>query len=105
MIPKTLKVGAFTYRVITNDRGITQQGDFGETDHQSHTIRIAAMTSEPSCEETFLHEAIHTACNFSGVLEGERMTEEQFVSRISPALYTILKENGCWKWNGGTIET
>jgi len=39
---------------------------------------------------------LHACCTFAGVQENEKLTEEQFVARLSPILHTVLKENGAW---------
>lgn len=95
MIPETLKIGAKTFRV--------QQYPFlSDVEESGHCvkdrglIRIEENQPEDEKQETLLHEILHCCCGFAGIEDGEKLTEEQFISRVSPILHTVLVENGYW---------
>jgi len=93
MITK-LKVGAKTYKIRYDDL-IIDDGDVGSTHHSNGIIRIASNQTETEKEITLLHEILHTCCNFVGI-KG-KLTEEEFVTKLSPILHTVLKENNIFR--------
>ncbi len=90
MKPDTLKIGAKTYRIDYIDV-LSPDEDCGHCHHPRQLIRIDSSLPESEQEETLLHEILHTCCTFVGI-EG-KCTEEEFITRVSPILYTVLKEN------------
>ena len=99
-MPKTVKVGPFTY-VITIDQpevdheSVEHQAKFaGFSDHMTGRIVIAEGLGADHERETLLHEIIHIAMAASGLTSrsGEH-TNEDFVAGTSPFLFAALKDN------------
>lgn len=91
-VPRKLKIGASYWDVVINSRE-----ESGLCDAQGHIISLNKNLQSDEMEETLLHEIIHTACTFAGMMEEkEKYTQEEFTRRISPTLHMILKENGAW---------
>ncbi len=71
----------------------------GECLSDKTTILLSSKYSEESRKEILMHEMLHAICSISGIsVEFEDMPgcidlEEYIVSRLSPLLYTVLKEN------------
>ncbi len=63
--------------------------------HQTHEIAISSVLSEVAAEEVLVHELLHACCRFAGMDKNDTMklTEEEFVSRLSPVLHMVLSEN------------
>ena len=94
-LPKTLKVGAHTF-VVKKDPGMGERKEeaLGKVNAWECAIAIDTTLPETKQEEVFLHELIHTAHDMLGLEDNFKMTPEQWVTRVTKPLYTILKENG-----------
>ncbi len=69
----------------------------GQCNQKKHVIEIDDDLNKDEAEETALSEILHACCGFAGMLNcKEKMTEEEFVHRLSPILHSVLRENGCW---------
>lgn len=95
-LPKSVKVGGHTYRVLF-PYGFRERTDLaGQTDHQLLEMRIAEVDSSgnvrapTTVEETFIHELLHAV---DRVYNGHSLSEEQ-VMRLSEGLYQTLKDSG-----------
>ena len=86
-----VKVGCITYEV-KEDSAQHQDDRRGATYKELSEIRINPHLSSKLKEITLLHEVLHACADFTGI-ESEKLTEEQWVVRISPILLTVLKEN------------
>lgn len=86
-----IKVGTSLYKVI-EDEGEHQDGRRGSTYKELREIRINPSLSPDLKEITLLHEILHACCDFVGI-EDEKLTEEEWIVRISPILHQVLKEN------------
>jgi len=93
MLPKTVKVGFQEWEIRTDN--LVANGDCGICSKTYKTITIDQEI--PDQEETLLHELLHACCDFAGMEDDEKLTEEEFISRISPILYTVLTENKLWE--------
>jgi len=91
-IPRILKVGAGIYD-IEYDATIRDDNKVGVTYPSRRLIRIDPNVPRVNQEETFIHEMLHTCCVYAGINYSETLTEEEFISRISPILHTVLTEN------------
>ena len=91
MLPASIKIGAKKYAVRVVKKGLGS--DYGDFNPEKHLIRINANSKYEEQVETLLHEILHACCAFAGVAENETLTEEQFVSRVTPILHSVLKEN------------
>lgn len=96
IIPKSIRVGGHTYKVITDDNNhLHDNHNMGETNNPRLVIRINSDLPKSQIEETFLHELIHACLSFSGGYKQfeEPKEEEKLVEALTPILYTVLKEN------------
>ena len=94
-LPSSLKVGALYYEVnLVPKLGDWNHGADGQTWATAQEIRIDADMPETRQEMIFLHEVMHVAASFMEIGGPDKLTEEQWISRMAPILYTILKESG-----------
>jgi hypothetical protein len=89
VLPGTLKIGSTTYDIIV---GEVKDG-WGICELEKHQIRLSDTLCDEKKHEVFIHELLHVLCEFVGISDGEKLTEEQFVNRIAPILHTVLREN------------
>ena len=81
-IPKKIKVGGLTYKVLIVDQ-IDGDDASGITDPKTLTIKI--IKCHPNVmEQTFIHELLH-AINFE--------KEQEEVEFLSMSLYQVIKDN------------
>lgn len=88
-IPKTIKVGAKTYKVELTEM-LHENGSCGVTHPDLGVIQLSDKLPKDELEITFLHEVLHACWNFAGI---SRENEEEVITQLSPILYTVLKEN------------
>jgi hypothetical protein len=93
-LPKRLKLSPHTYGVKTT----TAPMNVGECDAQQHILYVSGCQSPSNQGETLLHEALHALFEQTGIkslLEKtkEEDLEEELVSRLSPPLLALLKDN------------
>ncbi len=88
-----LKVGGKRYKIIYQEYGLTCNNEYGDFDGNQQVIRIDSRNARDEQADTLLHETLHACCHFAGIDVEEKLTEEDFVTRISPILHTVLKEN------------
>lgn len=95
-IPKTLKVGAHSYKIQIKKVRDNAKGanNWGKTSFATGELFLDSELIPSMLEETFLHEICHIACYQTGLTQKlEEKEEEDIVNRISLGLYAILKEN------------
>jgi hypothetical protein len=85
-----IKVGHNNYRVL-DDPMENDEGRKGVTYPQKSEIRLDPGVSEPIYRETLLHEVQHAIASHAGI-SGE-LTEEEWITRMTPSLLTVLREN------------
>jgi hypothetical protein len=95
VLPSTLKIGASEWDVRIAPIPPDEEA-YGICQREQHRITIEERLCDPEREETLLHEALHAVCEQAGIGENEKLTEEQFISRLSPSLYAMMKDNGFW---------
>jgi hypothetical protein len=87
-IPKTVKIGAITYKVIIADDWLGSDGADGECivsrDRGGPCIYVRADLVQEAQEITFMHEALH-AMNST--------MDHQFLDSLSEQIYQFLKDN------------
>lgn len=91
----TLKIGARELKVVVSPV-LSQDGHMGSYYDGSQEIHVAAGLHEGQQEVAFLHELIHACCTFAGIEDEEKLTEEQFCTRIDNTLHMVLRQNGVW---------
>lgn len=94
-IPTKVKIGTSTWTVEFITRDLRDRDESGECDWAHTRLLIAEELGEHEREVTFLHELLHAACRFAG-FDGRRLEEEEIVTRLTPVLLMILKDNGFW---------
>lgn len=88
-IPKQLKVGSKMYKIEYCDL-LASEGVNGITYNDQQVIKLDPKLPQTEIDITFLHEALHACWNFVGL---SRDIEEDVITKLSPILYTVIKEN------------
>ena len=68
-IPKKINICGIPYDVKLLPDNFTENGNFGEINYVSGTIRINSEASEPLQMQTLIHEWIHGTLVLSGFVE------------------------------------
>lgn len=89
-MPKTIKVGPHTYSVLRKTK-FQMPEQIGGCDFDALQLSIRQRIKKSVAQETLLHELIH-ACTSPSFNE-KTMTDEEFVTAVSPMLLQVLKEN------------
>jgi len=85
IIPDTVKVGGYVYKVI-RDKKLAKLN--GEANHEKLTIHLDKGLLKQVEEGTFIHEILHVV---DSVFNNNSLTEAQ-VERLSEGLYQVIKE-------------
>jgi hypothetical protein len=99
MLPKKVKVMGKNFTVELTKSMDEKKGydNWGKTDFFQNKITLDKEVNQDQLEETFIHELLHcllSETNLNKELnEGKKIEEEDFVRRLSPLLYQVLKEN------------
>ena len=102
-IPKSLKVGGHTYKVILPYHFKEKYDIFGQSHHPSQEIRIGTddgngiRRNEEGIETTFIHEILHCV---DKIYNGDELFEklgETGIEKIAEGLYQVFKDNGLLK--------
>lgn len=101
-IPKTVKVGTFTYRIEVSQAAIdaatvrNSKHLMGCCSSELLLIAIAPDLAHDQLADTLLHEVLHACCQVSGADLDSRDGddhEEHAVGAISPHLLGALRDN------------
>ena len=88
-IPNEVKIGWKKYKVaLANEALNSGETLYGQIDYDRQTITLRQSNTEEQNEETLIHEVLHGISDMYGM----EMTEE-FVAKLSNAVYTFLKDN------------
>lgn len=87
-----IRVGQTTY-TVRREQFEGEAGNNGATYTDSSQILIAPLLSRGKYRETLLHETLHTCAHFAGVENKQRLTEEEFITRLAPVLLMVLADN------------
>ena len=88
-IPREVKIGWKKYKVaLANEALNSGEVLYGQIDYDRQTITLRQSNTDEQNEETLIHEVLHGISDMYGM----EMTED-FVARLSNALYTFLKDN------------
>jgi len=93
-LPKKLKIGYKTYKVVSQDASDIRRsrGGVGSCDHNTSLISVdTSISDETEQLNTLLHEILH-ACYCVGDLEGGE-SEEKVVSVLANVLLQVLQDN------------
>jgi hypothetical protein len=83
-IPKRLKVGAITYRVVQAKDWLDRNDADGMVDAKTNTIYIQSELSPAFKDVTLIHEALH--CINSTM-------NHEFLDSLSEQLYQVFSDN------------
>ena len=93
-IPDKIRVAGHTYKIVWDDKYLTNEGYVGLSVHNKLLIYLCKKyrgekLSKSIIEETFLHEILHTIdANYNN-----HSLNEETVDRLSEGLYQVLKDN------------
>ncbi len=92
IIPKTIKIGGFTWEVsfVRNDSSLRSSNRYGECSYTDRKIRIESGFNQEQSNETFLHEVIHAVDN---IYNNDAMCDEQ-IDRLAQGLHQIFGQLG-----------
>lgn len=91
MRPPDPQVGPFTFRVVY-DSSLQDDDSYGQL--RPTSLEIAIRPASPGLErETFNHELLHACCFVAGIKDGQRLNEEDWVSRISPLYLATVRSD------------
>jgi len=89
----TLKVGN-THWLVEAVHNLTMTSDSeGQAHHSAGVICIHEGLPHERARQVLIHEILHVCADFAGIGGEERLSEEEYVSRIAPALTMILMDN------------
>lgn len=99
-LPRTIRVGALRYRVISNRDAMNavcreQSSDLlGSTDAVKLIITLEPTQAPDQLADTLLHEVLHTLTDVSGLQsEWGAEKDESVVRRLTPHLLALLRQN------------
>lgn len=92
-IPKKVKIGAHTYTVMIEPQLSENHNLAGQSRHARGVIVLDKEQTQTQLEDTLLHEILHAINAQVKFIPDDRDTEEDAVSRLSPILLQVLKEN------------
>ena len=95
-MPKTVKVGTHVYSILrkTNAQMPVIDGEkpHGCCDFNGLQILIAKGLRKSKAKEFLLHEILH-ACTYPSFNGNTQMTDEGFVTAVSPVLLQVMQDN------------
>ena len=89
-MPKTVKVGAHVYSVLS--RTAAQIQGVGECDNTTLQIKIKQRLKRSKAKEILLHEILH-AVTLQCLDGGKKLDDEDFITATSPVLLQVLQDN------------
>jgi predicted SprT family Zn-dependent metalloprotease len=97
ILPKTLKIGGFTWKVKRSQPVTTEGNCFGSTHFRAQEIYIEpdSIITQQKSEQCLLHELLHVIIWQTGLAMrlNDNKLEEELVDAISHGLYQVLKDN------------
>lgn len=87
-----IRVGQTIY-TVRREQFEGEAGNNGATYTDSSQIIIAPLISDGVYRTTLLHEVMHTCANFAGIENKDKLTEEEFITRIAPVFLMVLADN------------
>ena len=92
--PDYIHVGSVTYIVI-EDNAETANGRRGGCFKEEQEIRISPHLAKDQKRITLLHEILHACVETAGCTD-KKLTEEEWVERVSPILDMVMVDNPQW---------
>ena len=96
MLPQTIKIGCYEYKVEETDEVLIVNNTAckGLINYDNHLIRIKKSgMSEQQKEQTFWHEIIHGIIDYRQV-DPQKCDPEALVEELALGLYGVMKQNG-----------
>lgn len=88
-LPSALFIGPYWYRVTVTEEFDTAND--GECSPSGLQIRVRASLPAERAAETLFHETLHAVWDLAAL--GDKFDEEEIISRLSPLLFSTLKQN------------
>lgn len=95
---KFFKIGSQSWYVVDAPR-LSDDGLRGKCYRDRGLIEIDPNLPADQYQVTLLHELLHACTKFVGIECEDKLTEEDFVTKLAPILHTMLIENGMWSPN------
>ncbi len=99
-MPKTLRIGPYDYTVDCSEKGARESQDFTNNNgtvgyHFPRCTRITILPelSESNRRGVLFHEVIHACASVAWLNPTEKVTGEEWNSRIYPILLDTLQRN------------
>ena len=90
-IPKRVKVGPYTYQVVTPTDTLDDLGRYGDVRHRKCEIRVDATQIIPLVRTTLLHEVLHAITDV--FLPTEDQLSDKHVHALVYALLLFAADN------------
>jgi hypothetical protein len=95
-IPKSVMVAGQRWRVVTEEEGVDDVDDYGQTDWNTRTITLYKRPHtryKRSIMSTLFHELMHAALAATGVdnVIGHEAAEEAVVTSLEHALWPLIE--------------
>ena len=94
-IPNKIKVAGHMYKVVWDDKRLSNAGFLGESDHHLDMIymckyyRRDVPRNDSEIKETLVHEILHAVdANYNN-----HALDEETVTRLAVGLYQVLADN------------
>lgn len=87
-IPKTLKIGGHTYKVIFEKPGKLKPEDAGYTDRKKNEIVLDTSFPKSQVGVTFFHEVLHALNN---------ELDHKLLDSLAEQLFQVFSDNGLLK--------
>jgi hypothetical protein len=93
-IPKSLKIGAFDWK-IKQDKDVSMEGNiYGSTHHSTQTLFFDPSMTQQKAEECLIHESLHAIWWQTGLSKRhDQKIEEEIVHALAHGIYQVLKDN------------
>ena len=92
--PQYIHVGSVTY-IVTEDKAEIANGRRGGCFKEEQEIRISPSLGNDQKRITLLHEILHACIETAGCAD-KKLTEEEWVERVSPILDMVMVDNPQW---------
>lgn len=95
-LPKTIKIGGFTWTVEQDAKVAFEGNVYGSTHHGTQTIFLDPTLTEQKKWQTLFHETIHAVywqCGLSKDKAIPNDSEEKIIHVLSMGMYQVLKDN------------
>ena len=91
-IPGEIKVGPYVYTVTLHE-ALEDDGLRGVSDTDLHYIRLNPKNPPALQRSTLLHECMHAVAASAGIGGGEKLQQEDFITRVEAPLTSLLRDN------------